>query len=108
MRATTLELGRKIGRLIGQVQDKISFRLAEPEIDRVFVVSNIVVTLGYDADRRCLQAEYYSGHLYRIDGVSPEAHQNLIGAAAFDHVFQHEICADHKMTCIGCLLPVFR
>ncbi|MFK7752987.1 MAG: KTSC domain-containing protein [Sedimentitalea sp.] len=83
-------------------------KLSEPEIDRKFVVSDAVVTLGYDPERRCLQVEYFSGHLYRIDGISAEKYRHLCDAKTFDHTFQHQICSCHKMTRIGSLRPAFR
>lgn len=108
MQASFLELGRQLQSLMGAVRAHMSPKLSEPEIDRHFVKSTSIATLGYDADRRCLQVEYYSGHLYRIDDVSAGTYQMLQSTEEFDLVFQQQVCAGCSFKCIGCLLPIYR
>lgn len=108
MHATVPKLIQQFRGLLGDLSGYLPARLSEPEIDRDFVVSKAIVTLGYDAEKRCLQAEYFSGHLYRIDDVSPEIYKTLRSTEVFDQVFQQQVCADCQMTRIGCLQPIYR
>lgn len=107
MQAFFSELGRQLQSLVGAVWVHMSPKLSEPEIDRHFVKSTSIATLGYDAEKRCLQVEYSSGHLYRIDDVSPGTYQMLQSTEEFDRVFQRHVLAAHQFTRIGCLLPIY-
>jgi len=102
------KLSEQVTQMIARILPTATDRLSEPQIDRHFVPSNIIATLGYDPSRQCLQAEYFSGHVYRIDGVSDRAYRVLLAADKFDQVYQQDILDHHPMTQIGTLPPVFR
>ncbi|MEP4199196.1 MAG: KTSC domain-containing protein [Aliishimia sp.] len=107
MQASFSELDRQLQSLMGAVWVHMSPRLSEPEIDRHFVKSTSIATLGYDTEKRCLQVEYYSGHLYRIDDVSPGTYQMLQSTEEFDRVFLQQVCKGCSFKRIGCLLPIY-
>ncbi|MGB3247204.1 MAG: KTSC domain-containing protein [Sulfitobacter sp.] len=107
MQASFLELSGQLQSLMGTVCAHMSPKLSEPEIDRHFVRSTSIATLGYDAGKRCLQVEYYNGHLYRIDNVSAGTYQMLQSTEEFDQVFQQQVCAGCSFKRIGCLLPIY-
>lgn len=107
MQASLSELTRQLHRHMIKVWALMSPKLSEPEIGRDFVRSKSIATLGYDAEKRCLQVEYFSGHLYRFDDVAPGTYQMLQSTEEFDRIFQRHVLAAHRFTRIGCLLPIY-
>lgn len=97
-----------IRRLFSKISGLVSPKLTKAQIEREIVQSNSIVTVGYNAHQRCLHVEYFNGNLYRVSDVSPADHQTLKGADDFDHAFRQLIAADHKMTKIGAVMPIYR
>jgi len=54
---------------------------------RVPVSSEVLRSVGYDATRRILEAEFTSGAVYRYSGVPPEVHEGLMAADSHGHYF---------------------
>lgn len=101
MPAPHLDLLEKTKRILSAVVGRASPNLAEPEIDRHVVSSNSISTLGYDSAQEFLQVEYFNGHVYRFDAVSPQAYQRLMDADDFDRAFRSVIFVHHRSTKIG-------
>lgn len=67
---------------IADVLSGLTFQtLPRPKIERFSVQSNTVATLGFDLLRSCLQVEYLSGMVYRIENVPGDAYAALSEAA---------------------------
>ncbi len=55
------------------------------------VASSTFVTIAYDARQQLLELEFCDGAVYRYVGVSPEAHQALVGSSSKGAYFNRVI-----------------
>lgn len=80
--------------------------LSDVEIDRHFVPSSQVATIGHDSDRSVLQIEYYNGLLFQAEAVPYAIFEALMSVKDFDNAMLTFI-RDHKFYRIGVLPPVY-
>ena len=61
------------------------------QLDRVYVTSSNLKSVGYDPSTKMLEIEFRDGALYRYDGVPPDVHCELMGAGSHGKYFHQHI-----------------
>lgn len=60
-------------------------------MDRIFVQSSNIQSIGYDSDNCVLEVAFLSGGLYQYDGVPAYVYEELMSAASHGKYFATHI-----------------
>lgn len=58
---------------------------------RLAVSSQIIASIGYDADRRMLEVEFRNGWIYEYDDVPQSVYAELMAATSHGHYLKQQI-----------------
>lgn len=77
------------------------------EIERFFVKSRQMKSLGYDPAQEILQVEFNNGLIYEAKGVAAFEFDELMQSNDFDFVFSQGLLERHNFERIGRTSPLF-
>jgi hypothetical protein len=74
-----------------------------PELERVALHSKSIISVGYAADLRILEAEFASGEIYRFFMVPESVYRALIASESKGAYFQESIRALYPFAKLGAI-----